>query len=232
MSSGDEENMSPDRKKAKVLDDGGGIDDTHSISDNPNSKYVIPSTIDADAMEVEDFPELNTTDINKLLEAYRVNQSKAVKVEHHILFLEQSLKEFKIPKGLNWNKDYQVVDETEDFKAHIREIHMNAEIEIVNAIIDHYKDLYKILCKKSKAFVKKFEDLVPTTPELPEKAQACDKPIKALKEKLEQKRNKKLANIETHVTRGEKYVSKKKEPKQQCLNSRRQNNPQLPRQPP
>jgi len=36
MSSGDEENTSPDRKKAKVLDDGGGIDDTHSTSDNPN----------------------------------------------------------------------------------------------------------------------------------------------------------------------------------------------------
>jgi len=106
------------------------------------------------------------------------------------------------------------------------------EIEIVNAIIDHYKNLYKTLCHKSKAFVKKFEDLVPTTLELPEKAQACDKPIKALKEKLEQKRNKKLANIETHVTRGKKYVSKKKEPKQQHLNSRRQNNPQLPKQPP
>jgi len=35
MSSGDVENMSPDRKKAKVADDGGGIDDTQPTSDNP-----------------------------------------------------------------------------------------------------------------------------------------------------------------------------------------------------
>jgi len=63
-------------------------------------------------------------------------------------------------------------------------------------------------------FVKKIESLAPTTPELPQKTEECDKPIKALKEKLQQKRNKKLATIETHVTRGHKYVSKQKESKQ------------------
>ena len=73
----------------------------------------------------EDFPELNTTDINKLLESYRINQSKTVKVEHHLIFLKESKKEHKIPKGLQWNKEYQVIDETQDFRTQVIQIQLN-----------------------------------------------------------------------------------------------------------
>ena len=73
-------------------------------------------------METEAYPELQTMNIDKLLETYRVVQSKCVKVEQHITFLELSIKQHKIPKGLQINKDNQVIHENEDFKAHIREI--------------------------------------------------------------------------------------------------------------
>lgn len=204
------------KKRAKVLNKG-RTDDNQPPSDNPSSSDVIPSSLD------EADSELNTTDINKLLDAYKINQSKAVKVEHHILFLEQSLKECKIPKGLQWNKDYHVIDETADFKTHIRQIHMNAEIEICQAILDHYKERFDILCKKSKAFTNRMEELAPENPELQTKTPEVDKPIKELKEKLVQKRKKKLTDIQTHLQRSETYITKKREPRQP-LNQRRQNN--------
>ena len=114
------------------------IDDNQNSNSNPSNSEVIPTSS-------EDYPELQKMNANQLLEAYRVNQSKCFKVEHHIHFLEQSLKQCKIPKGLQINKEYQVIDESEDFKASIREIIMNAEIETVQAIIDHYKELFSNL---------------------------------------------------------------------------------------
>lgn len=64
------------------------------------------------------------------------------KVEHHCDFLEDSLQQFKIPKGLQLNKEYPVIDQDENFRAHTREIQFNAEIEIVNAILDYYRELF------------------------------------------------------------------------------------------
>ena len=72
-------------------------------------------------------------------------------MEHHI---EESLKQFKIPKGLQINKEYQVMEETENFRIHIREIQLNTEMEIVNAILDHYRPVFRRLCERNKLFIK------------------------------------------------------------------------------
>ena len=159
----------------------------------------------------EDLPELSTTESEEVLHLYKINQSKLVKVEHHIHFLEDSIKEFKIPKGLQINKEYPAIDEIEDFRAHIREIQLNAEMEIVNAILNHYKQLFKTLCSKN---IKRLEELTTTTSNIGKKTQEIDKPIKQMKNKPQEKRTNKLNNIKTHIQIGKTYVSKKKEPKQ------------------
>ena len=205
------------RKRAASVRDN-ETDDSQPNCNNPASTEVILISEEETAMDTDQFPELNTTNTEELLRIYKINQSKTVKVEHHIHFLEDSIKEFKIPKGLQINKEYPVIDETEDFRAHIREIQLNAELEIVNTILTHYHQLFKTLCSKNKILIKKLEDLTTTTPNLGKKTQEIDKPIKLMKSKLQEKRTKKLNNIKTHTQRGENYVTKKKEPKQTRTN--------------
>ena len=196
-------------------------DDTQTLDSNPSNTDVIPESL---PMETEAYPELSNMSNVQLLETHRVNLSKITKLEHHIEFLNLSLKQCKIPKGLQINKEYQVIDETEDFKLAIREILMSAEIETVQTIIEHYKEIHSNLCHKAKATVKRIEQLVPKNPDLETKVENTNKSTQAMKEKLTQKRAKKLNDIETHVMRTEKFASKKKEPRtHQNLNSQQQN---------
>ena len=144
-------------------------------------------------MDTNNSPELNTQDPEKLLQLYKINISKQTKVEHHITFLEESLKQYKIPKGLQINKEYPVIDETEDFRSHIREIQMNAELETVKAILAHYKSLLTTLTRNINLLSKRLKDLQPTTPDLEKKTEEISKPIETLKNRLQQKRTTKLS---------------------------------------
>lgn len=224
-----EESNQTSTKKRRIQAD--RQDDSSPINNNPSTMDVIPETQDQD--ESIDFMELHTTDTNnKLLESYRINESKAVKVEHHIQFLKQSRKEYKIPKGLQINNQYHVIDENQDFRAHINEIRYNAEMEIVNAILEHYETLYNTLCKKSRALTKKLAELTNDTPDLTNKKEKIDKPIKELKTKLQDKRKKKITTLETHTKWAEDYVTKKQEPERRLNYRERSNNGQIRQQQP
>ena len=107
------------------------------------------------------------------------------------------------------------MEETEDFRIHIREIQLNAEIDTVNAILDHYRPLFRRLCEKNKLFIKRLEELSPSTPQLPEKIKLTDQPILKLKEDLKQKRTNKITNSQTHIQRGQQYATKKRQPRKQ-----------------
>lgn len=198
------------KKKRAISDRDTETDDSTPPLYNPPSQDVILLSANNIAMDTSDSPELNTTDPEKLLQLYKINTSKRTKVEHHITFLEESLKQYKIPKGLQINKEYPVIDETEDFRSHIREIQMNAEIEIANTILTHYRTLFATLTKRTNLLSKRLKDLQPTTPELEKKTEEISKPIEALKNKLQQKRTTKLSNNKTHVERGEAYIARTK----------------------
>ena len=133
---------------------------------NPNhdpSTDVIPRSASLDCVIIDE-PEVVTTNIDELLKEYKVNQSKLVKVEHHIKHLEESLKQLKIPRGLQINQECQVIDETEDFRIHIREIQLNAEIEIVNVILDHYRPIFKKLWTRINYSLANWKNFLPQHP--------------------------------------------------------------------
>lgn len=215
-------------KEGLILIQADGLDDSSPNTNNPSSLDVIPETPDQD----QEFIELNTDDTDRLLEYYRINQSKTVKVEHHIKFLKQSLKEYKTPKGLQINKEYHVIEEDEEFRKRIREIHMNAEIDIVTAMIEHYEGIFEKLCKKSHAFTKKLESKAQESPDLSTKTLNIDKPIQELKNKLQDKRSRKITSLQTHTTRTVNFVNKKKEPKRHLNYQERNNNGQSQQQQP
>lgn len=231
MSNQQTESQTPSPKKPRIQD---RTDDAQTHDNNPPSTDVIPSQEAEEdvVMTDETFPEINAMNDDQLLSNYRINQSKLVKVEHHIKFLEQSIAETKIPQGLQWNKDYQVIDETEDFKVQIRKIQMLAEIDIVNTILSHYKNIFQQLCRKSDAFRKTMDERNPSNPTISDKVKEIDKPIKTMKEKLTQKRTNKLNKLDTHIKRSNNYITKTKPPRQQ-LNSRDRNTNRRPtNQPP
>ena len=156
------------------------------------------------------YSEIQRVSNDELLETYRINKSKLHKIEHHLKFLKESLDRCKIPKGLQIVKEYRVIDETEDFKANIRTILMNAEIETTQAIIDHYEELYETINSKSEQLLNRIKEL--ETVDLEEKVKAIDKPIEDMHQNLIQKREQKLKGLQTHIERTEKFVTKKKEP--------------------
>jgi len=220
-------------------------DDSQPPTNNPPSSAVIPSTSDSLQMDTNQLlPVLQTNNIDQILPTYKINQTKMIKVEHHIDFLKQSLKEYKIPVGLQWNSEYNVIDETEDFRINIRQIQMHAEIEIVEAIIEHYEETFQILRNKSEAFIKKIEELQTKNqdPDLHRKTKEIDKPIQELRDNLKEKRKKKIAKLETHIKRSETIAKTSKRPKRrpplsqqtprqqnyQHLNYQQQNNHRLP----
>ena len=51
-----------------------------------------------DQLEIMDQHELNTNSIDELLQNYKINQRKLVKVEHHIQHLEEPLNNLRSPK--------------------------------------------------------------------------------------------------------------------------------------
>ena len=101
------------------------------------------------------------------------------------------------------------MEETENFRIHIREIQLNTEMEIVNAILDHYRPVFRRLCERNKLFIKTRQTI--SLP-LHRNFQRIDQPILKFKEDLKQKRTKKISNSQTHIQRGQLYATKK--PKQ------------------
>ena len=207
-------------------------DDIQNPNHNPSTTDVIPDQqVETDEVMMTEttFPDIDKMNEEQLLTNYKVNQSKLIKVDHHLKFLRQSLQENKIPKGLQINKTYQVMEETEDFKAEIRSIHMLAEMDIVNQIIEHYDTIYRQLCQKSACYIKALEKQ--PSPTISNKVQQIDKPITDMKEKLSQKRNNKLTKLDTHIQRGDRYIKKEK-PTKQRLNYQRRNTDQPRPDPP
>ncbi|XP_065909039.1 uncharacterized protein [Dysidea avara] len=194
-------------KKAKLAT---RTDDSHTPNNNPIPPAVIP---ESSASESTNHPEIETMPFDKLLETYRINQSKLFKINHHLQFLRESLKKYTIPKGLQINKEYQVIDETEDFRKAIRNILMNAEIDTTTAIIEHYEDLEVIIKHNTEALMKRIKELTPTIQNAEKRIESIDQPIETMHEKLTEKRDKKMKELQTHIQRTEKYVNKRNEPR-------------------
>jgi len=167
--------------------------------------------------------------INQLLEEYRICQSKLSKITHHLDFLRESLKKYTIPKGLQINKEYHVIDETNDFRAAIRNILMNAEVETTEAIISHYEELQRSITEKTETLTNQIKQLETSTPNYKEQITSVEQPIVAMQEKLKQKRVTKLQKLETHVQRTEKFVKKDKPPRQRQTNTQQGRRHQLPK---
>ena len=198
------------RKRSSKVNE---IDDNQTPTLNPSNADVILLT--------DETMDQNTTDVDELSHTMKINSSKLIKIEHHIDFLEESLKQHKIPKGLQLNKEYQVMGETQDFRTHIREILLNAETEITKAIISHYRQLHSAVSRKAISTINKLTDST-TTEQLEAKIIDLKPDEENLKQKLKNKRSKKLDNTITNVERGQTYAAKTREPRKDNHSNRQQ----------
>ena len=89
---------------------------------------------------------------------------------------------------------------------------MNAEIETAQAIIDHYEGLRTTIKLKTEELMKRITELTTTVPDIEKRVEVIDKPIEEMHEKLTRQREQKLKELQSHVERTRKFVTKKKAP--------------------
>ena len=54
------------------------------------------------------------------------------------------------------------MDVTDEIKSKIREIQLQAEIQIMNTIFNHYRPIFKTYCKRSQSLIHQLEEHVNT----------------------------------------------------------------------
>ena len=196
---------SPPIKKSRTTEDKELDDANPTPNHNPTNNSGLDGTASAN-------PNHNPNPDENILQQYKTNQNKLIKLEHHITFLEESLLESKIPRGLQFNKNYQVMDITEEFKTKVREIQLQAEIQIVNTILNHYRPIFQACCDQSKSLIHQLEEKAKTEPDISYQVNEIDKPLITLKQTLSEKRIKKNSKNRTHQQRSSNFVQIKKQP--------------------
>ena len=191
------------------LDTGNDGDDPPAVpnsNSNPSSPIVIP---DCPAM-------LSREKIDKqLFECKKIN-TKLIKTTHHTQFLQQCQKECRIPNGLQLKLQLNVVDGDISLLSKIKGILLQAEIEIVEELTDHYQELTDKLQNQAAEVQDTLKSFEEQNNQIKETYQESKKETDILEQKLRTRRDNKIKRIQNHEERIEQLK------KDNTLNPRRQ----------
>lgn len=190
-------------------------DDGTDGNPNPNLDPALSAAIPINALTDQTSTPVDC--IKSLSHSYQVKSTQLEKAKHHHEFLSQSFAELKIPQGLQWQTDFHVMHETEEFRQHIKTIQICAEMKIVNALSSHYKELAARLTTEVADIEEKLSQLQTNT-EMTKNIQEAKHQQQTLANKLQIKRTNKLKRNITHIERTETYM--RVPPSQPKLNRR------------
>ena len=100
------------------------MDPPHSPKTNPSNSDAIPGHVPG--------PEEVQT---KLLD-HRKNSTKLIKCIHHLKFLEKSISDNNVPKGLQINLKINAVDQDNTLNENIRNILEKTQIAVMEDVTD------------------------------------------------------------------------------------------------
>lgn len=198
-----------DQEEETIRDDPNhGIDDEGRARDqilqsNPDNETVIP---------VE---PLTRERIETLLYQYKKNNTKLTKSIHHCEFLQDCLKQRRVPKGLKLQLTLNAVDQDKGLEGRIAGILIQAELEILEELISHYEELNEKLTKSQEETQTILAEVEKDEPLIKDAYTSSDNEVENLKRKLKFRREDKMRlnpNVDERIKRLEEDVNTKRGP--------------------
>lgn len=134
---------------------------------------------------------------------YKQIETKLTKVNHHIEFLSTCVKEGRVPLGLRWNININVMESDENINQELRQHQVEAELALLKIMIKHYLTVRNKLNNERATIENTLENI-----KTEENQSTIDKSIQdlavekqTLSKKLKQKRMNKLRNLQSGAIR-------------------------------
>ena len=161
-----------------------GAEPNPTTNTNPTTTAAIPG--------VE--PPKDQTEVETMLFTYKKETTKLTKCKHHAEFLEEASKTRVIPKGLQLKFKLNAVEQTRGLEARITGILLAAELEIVEELREHYKELSENITQKLQQIEQTLSPLANDNRLVKDTFDASKSENQILEQKLKTRREKKKAN--------------------------------------
>ena len=90
-------------------------------------------------------PSMNSREMFDNLYKYKQTETKLTKVEHHIDFLKTCVKEGRVPMGLRWNININVMEANEEINQELKQHQIEAELGLLKVMLLHYTQVQEKL---------------------------------------------------------------------------------------